>query len=399
MTALVVRDVQVGGVSNQGILIEDGQIAAVSVDAGAGRADAVVVDGRGGIALPGFVDAHAHLDKTTWGLPYRPNTAGPTLKDLTYNERRYRGELGASVADRSSALLRRCVQLGTLFMRTHVDVDTDCGLNSLEGVLAAAESLKDEVTVEIVAFPQSGLLCRPGTDELLDAAMRNGASVVGGIDPAGYDRDPARHLDVVFEIAERHRAPVDIHLHDAGELGAWEIELIAERTRALSMRGKVTVSHAFALGMVEERRQRELVEVLADADIALATAVPLGQRTLPIGLLRSHGVRVGLGNDGIRDLWAPYGDGDVLARAEVLAKQNGYRHEEELAVAVDIATLGGAGVLGIEDYGLAPGCRADLVVVPGEVIGDALVRHAPRTAVIKGGSLLPTDTIDFPAYR
>ena len=155
----------------------------------------------------------------------------------------------------------------------------------------------------------------PGT---ADAARRRrpaGADLVGGIDPCAFDRDPVAHLDVVFGVAERHGVGVDIHLHETGELGAFTFELIAERTAALGMRGQVTISHAFALSSVDRDRQAALVDLLAANDIALATVAPGNREPLPLETLRDAGVRVGLGQDGIRDFWSPYGNGDVLDRA------------------------------------------------------------------------------------
>ena len=114
-----------------------------------------------------------------------------------------------------------------------------------------------------VAFPQSGLLLRPGTLELLETALRNGADIVGGLDPSGIDRDPKGHLDAVFGLCQRHGKPLDIHLHEPGELGAFAMELIIERTLALGMQGKVVVSHAFCLGDVA--RAPALYEALGQA--------------------------------------------------------------------------------------------------------------------------------------
>ena len=122
------------------------------------------------------------------------------------------------------------------------------------------------------------------------------------------------HLDVVFGLAERHGVGVDIHLHEAGELGAFTIELIAERTAALGMQGRVTISHAFALVSVDADRHAALVELLAEHDIAVTTVAPGNREPLPLEALRAAGVRLGLGQDGIRDYWSPYGNGDMLER-------------------------------------------------------------------------------------
>ena len=111
------------------------------------------------------------------------------------------------------------VSHGSTFIRTHVDVDTDCGVAGIEGVMATREALADLVAIDLVAFPQSGLLVRPGTVELLEQALRLGAERVSGLDPCAIDRDPKGHLDTVFGLADRFGRRVDIHLHEAGEMG------------------------------------------------------------------------------------------------------------------------------------------------------------------------------------
>ena len=125
------------------------------------------------------------------------------------------------------------------------------------------------MSVQQVAFPQRGILTNPGTDELLDRALAGGVGVIGGIDPAGLDHDPVRHLDVVFGLADRHGAGVDIHLHDGGSLGAWELGLIAERTKSLGLAGRVAMSHARAFGGMSERESGALAEMLAHAGVAM----------------------------------------------------------------------------------------------------------------------------------
>ncbi|WP_326830074.1 amidohydrolase family protein [Streptosporangium sp. NBC_01810] len=348
-----------------------------------------VLNGNGGYLIPGLVDAHAHVDKTTWGLPYRPHSAGPTLLDLTDNERRVRGRLGLTVEDRARALLTECIAQGTTSMRTHVDVDDENGLESVEGVARAVRSLEGQIDVQIVAFPQSGLLRRPGTAELLEKSLSAGADIVGGLDPAGFDRDPVAHLSRVFGIAERHGAPVDIHLHDGGELGAWQLELIAENARARGMSGQVTVSHAFALGDVGVARQHELAEQLADSGVGIATVAPGGHAMIPIKLLSEHGVRVCCGNDGVRDLWGPFGTGSMLERAMLVAYRCGFRRDEDLELCLDIATRGGARVLGIESgYGLAKGDRADFLVARAQSAAEAVSRPERPLLVVKAGRVV-----------
>ena len=372
------------------LLVAGGRIAQVGEGLAAPEG-AAVVDGQGQLALPGLVDAHAHLDKTLWGLPWRPHTAGEGLAALIDNEHRGRAELrrrGVTVAQRAAGLLDTYVAAGTSHIRSHVDVDTVAGLDSLEGVMEARDAFADRVTIELVAFPQSGLLVRPGTAELLEAAVRAGADLVGGLDPAGFDQRPVEHLDTIFATAGRHGCGLDIHLHDGGELGAFTIDLILERTRALGLAGKVTVSHAFCLAEVPEPRLGRLVEGLADQRVSLATVAPGNRPPLPLASLHAAGVAVGLGCVGIRDLWSPWGDGDMLGRAALLAWRAGARRDQDLAGALELATAGGARVLGLDGHGLEPGCWADLTLVPAATVGEAVVAHPPRSLVLKRGRVV-----------
>ena len=378
-------------------MIRDGRITGGPAPAGV-----PVADGRGGVLLPAFADVHTHLDSTRLGLPFRPHTAEPGLAGLIRNDRENWRSAGGSVGERATRTLEAAIVGGATTVRSHAQVDTDCGLERLEGVLAAREAHAGRADVQVVAFPQSGILRDPGTADLLDAAVRAGADLVGGLDPCAFDRDPVAHLEVVFGLAQRHGVGVDIHLHETGELGAFTFELIAERTAALGMQGLVTISHAFALGTVDASRQAALIELLATQDIALTTVAPGIRQPLPLEALRAGEVRVGLGQDGIRDYWSPYGNGDVLERAWQLAFCNGFRRDELVELCVDVASRGGRAIVGgaawtteaITDdavTGLAPGASADLVVVAADTVTAAVMDHPPRTLVIRAGDVIARD--------
>ena len=281
-------------------------------------------------------------------------------------------------------------------------MDTDARLERLEGVLAAREAHAAHCDLQIVAFPQSGIVRDRGTAELLHAAILAGADLIGGIDPCGLDRDPVEHLDIVFGLADRHRVGVDIHLHESGELGAFTFELIGERTEALGMHGMVTISHGFALSSVDPARQGALIDMLARNDIALATVAPGTTEPLPIAALRAAGVRVGLGQDGIRDFWSPYGNGDMLERAWQLAFRSGVRLDNLVEACVDVASRGGRSVVHggpwptqsvLEDarFGLAIGAPADLLVVRADTVTAAVMDHPPRTLVVREGRVVARD--------
>ncbi len=389
MTDLLITDVRPMGAATTNIAIADGRIQAIGADLIA--PGTATLDGAGRILIPGLVEAHTHLDKNLIGMGWYRNEVGPRLIDKIDNERHQRRALGIEPHRQSSRQVAQSVAHGTTHIRTHVDVDTEIGISGILGLLATRAELAAYVDIDIVAFPQSGLLVRPGTAELLDEALREGADAVGGLDPCAIDRDPKGHLDVVFALAEAHGKPVDIHLHEPGEMGAFSMELIIERTKALGMQGRVVVSHAFCLGMPDAAVVDPLIAALADAGIAIMTTGPASRPAPPVKRLRAAGVVVCSGSDGIRDTWGPYGNGDMLERAMFVGLSNNLRRDDELALALDICTYGGAAIMGAAEYGIAPGCRADMVLLAAETLAEAVAGRPGNRTVLKSGRVVAQD--------
>ena len=280
---------------------------------------------------------------------------------------------------------------GTTTVRSYAQVDVDCRLERLDAVLAAREAHAGRAEVQVIAFPQAGLLREAGSTEVLADALASGADVVGVIDPCALDRDPVRHLDLVFGLADRFQVPIDIHLHEPDQLAKFSTELILERVRALDLRGRVTISHGYGLAKLPEPELRTLLEQLREWDVAMATVAP--PSALPTLLLAEYGVRLGLGEDGQRDYWSPYGNADMLDRTWQLAFTNGFRQDRLIAHCVAIATRGGRAVLGtdaplasLDDRpGVAVGDRADLLLVPGDTVTAAVMDRSPDRTVLHRG--------------
>jgi cytosine deaminase len=394
MPGLLLRDGRpwsAGGPAD--LLIRDGVV--VKIGPGLDPGDAEVLDLGGRLVLPGLVEAHCHLDKTLFGGPWRPHSAGPALADRIADERVRRAELGLPDPARVTALLETMAAAGTTHVRTHTDVYSGSfggchgtGLTGVEVVRDVAARLAGRITVEQVAFPQSGILTNPGTAELLERAIGLGVGAVGGIDPAGMDRDPVRHLDVVFGLAERHGVRIDLHLHDPGSLGVFELELIIERTLAAGLAGRVTVSHAYALAQADAATQDRLAAGLAEAGITITTAAIFDFPVPPLKRLRAAGVNVACGHDDIRDLWSPYGSGDLLERAMHLAYRSTFRRDEDIELALEAVTYNGARAVGLDGYGLSEGASADLVVVEADTPAHAVVTRPPRDLVLKAGHIV-----------
>lgn len=383
MTNLLLRNVRPMAGDSCDILIKDGKIAAFGQFTP--EPGMPVEDGGNSIVIPGLIDAHTHLDKTTWGMPWHENNRAAVLRERIDFERENRSAIGIDPHRQS---MRHAIGLaahGATHIRSHVDIDPTHGLSIVEGVWETREKLRGIIDIEIVAFPQSGVMVMPGTAELLDEALRQGCEVLGGIDPCGIDRDPKGQLDTIFALAVKHQRPIDIHLHEVGDLGAFTMELIFERIRANGMQGKVAISHAFALGMNDYLRVGKLMDELAALDVAILTTGAPSATVPSVMRLKEAGIRVGGGCDGIRDTWGPWGQPDMLDRAKIIGMKNGLRKDRELEHVLHIVSQGGADVMRIEGYGLQIGCAADLTLLTGETLAHAVVDIAPRPLVIKGG--------------
>lgn len=382
------RRVRPWGADPVDIDIADGVITGIR-SAGTAPIGVRELDGRGLLALPGIVNAHAHVDKSWWGLPWQSYGGEGSTEGRIRHERAQRDALGIPSLERSALVLRELVRHGTTAIRTHVDVDPGVGLRGIEAVEEAAAAYRGALDVQLVAFPQDGVLRRPGVLELLrEAAGRDSVRAIGGLDPASIDRDPVGQIDALTALAAETGVGLDIHLHDPAELGAFQIELLAERTARLGLHGRVNVAHGFAVAQLDPARRRDLLAVMADAGMTMTTVAPLRGAQLPLAELDAAGVPLGLGTDGIRDLWSPYGTGDTLGIAWQYARAGGLVRDDELQRVVRLATTAGAWAVGREVHDLVEGARADIVLMDAENPMDALVRQPERALVIAGGKAL-----------
>lgn len=311
-----------------------------------------------------------------------------TTQGRIAHEREQRDRYGIPSVDGTERVLREFLRHGTTATRTHVDVDLGVGLSGIESVREAAARLHNAVDVEVVAFPQDGVVRRDGVLRLLDSAAAAGAENIGGLDPCEIDRDPVAQLDSLFDIAARHGCGIDIHLHSGGDLGAFEYELIIERTRSLGLIGKVNVAHGFALGDVPVSRQEALLDQLAELGISWTTVAPVNTSPLPWKGMLEREIGIGFGTDGIRGLWSPYGDGDLLSVALSFARLHRVRYDQDFVAVAELATRSAAQFVHRDVHDLTVGARADIVLIDAENVPDAIVRAPRRELVMAGGMIV-----------
>ncbi len=412
---LLVKNVRVaGGEEPTNIAIDRGRITAVARDI-TGEAG-TVIDAGGRAAIPGLLEPHLHLEKALLHrrMPPRTGTLEEAIRITGILKGRQERE---DVLARSRTVLDMAVRAGTTAIRAHPDVDVIQGLIGVETALTLREEYRDLLDLQIVAFPQEGILKSPGTRELLEEAMRLGADVVGGCPYNELSRaDTERHIDFVFDLAQKHGAPVDMHADfadDATDARFATAAFIAQRTIDRGYHGRVALGHVTSLGALVPEEAKPVIDLLREADIHIvtlpATDVYLGGRRdvanqrrglTPVRRLRDAGVNVTYASNNIRNAFTPFGKADPLLIGNFLAHLVQFGTPEHQGDILRMGTYDAARAMGIDrDYGLAVGCKADLVILDTYEVADALLDIPLRSWVVKRGRISVVTQHSCEIYR
>lgn len=366
-------------------LVIEGPVIAEIVPAGMSSViDGPVDDVDSALVVPSLVDVHVHLDKTFLGGPWQPHASADSILGRIEVEHRIRERLADGAAERAIALAESMIASGTGALRTHVDVDPDWGLENVRIALAVRGAVRDRADVQIVAFPQSGIVRAPGTIELLREAVSLGADVIGGLDPVDIDGDAESHLDAVFALAAETGSLVDLHLHATGDTAAREFELIFAAVDRYGMQQRTALSHAFGLATSMPDEFERMSARIAERGISIVTNGP-SSHLPPIAALRTAGVNVAVGSDNVRDAWWPFGRGDVLDVLSRVAFLSDLRTDEELAQAFELVSVNAAEVLGMAPPSLTVGSRADLLAAPVSGIAELVAAPPAERHVMRAG--------------
>ncbi|UVI32929.1 amidohydrolase [Paenibacillus spongiae] len=370
------------------LLIENGIISQIVPYTAALTDDHPKQDARNLLALPSFIEKHCHLDKTLLGDSWRAITPASSIFERFDIEKHVLPTLPTTMKERAETLLGILLQAGSTHIRTHVDIYPESGLRHLEAVQEALAAYEGKLSYEIVAFPQHGLL-RTNCSELVREALRRGAGLVGGVDPATVDGDMEASLQQMLELAVEAGADVDLHLHDGGQLGLATIKRLAALTEDAGWQGRVSVSHAFALGDMAGQEADEIAEMLAELGITVITSVPLSRTMPPVNFLHAKQVPVAVGCDNIFDSWSPFGNGDILERAGRLAERFGRSTEQALAETLGFIT-GGITTMDQDGKRIWPkiGDEASMVFAEASCSAEAVARRAKRPAVMYKGNIV-----------
>ncbi|QCR33557.1 amidohydrolase [Lysinibacillus sp. SGAir0095] len=371
------------------LLIEEGKI--VAIDETISSVDAETIDVQGQLLLPSFREMHIHIDKTyfsgEWIAP-TPITQGIFTR---IQEEIELLPLQLPVAkERATKMVEHLIANGHTHIRSHCNVDPQIGTEHIKITKEVLESFADQITYEIVAFPQHGLL-RSNVENLMREAMELGATHVGGVDPAIVDRETRRSLELIVEIAKTYDKQIDIHLHDRDLLGSLEIQTLMDIIEETGFTNGVTISHAIALSDLTEAQLEPLVKRMASFNIDVTSTIPIGQNrsTIPVNYLHDNGVNVSIGHDSLTDHWSPFGSGDTIEKLNTLAERFKYIDERSLGQAWKYAAAG-ITPLDVDGNQVWPkvGDNANFLVIDGVSSAHVVARRCPITTVISKGKVI-----------
>jgi cytosine deaminase len=360
------------------------------------------IDAAGQLTTPSFVEPHIHLDKALTADRARENATNFFEESLAIMREVRRGYTVDDVAARATEVIHALVGHGVTFIRSYVDVDSIVGLVALDGVLRARERCRHLAHIELIAFPQEGIVCDPGTAGLMVKAMERGADVVGGMPFAEMiEEDSRRHTDLVFEIARRFDRDIQMHVDESDDPGARTLHYYAVKAIREGWAGRVSADHVTALAAYDDTYAAKVISLVARARMSV---VALPSKLMRGGIrdreprrrgitrvkeLLAAGVNVAYGQDVIRDGFIPvFGTGDPLQVGFLLAFAAQFSTRADIETLYDMATLHGARLMRLPDYGLEVGCRADLVVIAAPSVQEAYRTQPPRLAVVHDGRVV-----------
>lgn len=374
--------------------IMDGRTAALHAAGSTLPAGLPIYQANGRLALPTMRDMHIHLDKTFYGGPWRAPRPrqGKTIMDMIALEEKLLPQLLPTSVERAEGLIALLQSKGSTVARSHCNIDPVSGLKSLEHLKIALERHKHDFVCEIVAFPQHGLL-HSKVDGLMREAMQMGVDYVGGLDPTNVDGAMEKSLDAMFQIALDTDKGVDIHLHETSPAGVAAFEYMIDTVeKNPALKGKVTISHAFALTRLSPEQLEETAGRLAANGMTIASTVPIGDLMMPLPKLTEKGVFVMTGTDSVIDHWSPFGSGDMLEKACLYAQL--YRGSDEYHLSRSLA-ISTRGVLPLDNDGNRAwpkvGDEASFSLAEASCTAEAVARVSPRTATFHKGRLVSGD--------
>lgn len=361
-----------------------------------------VIDAEGHLVTSSFIEPHIHLDKNNV-LDEMPDAKVVTLQDAidiqAIAKKNYSVE---RIVKRGSDVVNRAIVNGTLNIRSHIDLDDVAGIVTYDGVAALREKYKGICDIQIVAFPQVGLIKCPMAKGLMEEAMKRGADVVGGM-PANENTpdDSREHIKFCFDLAEKYDADVDMHVDETDDPFYRTLEMVADEALKRGYIGRVTAGHTCALAAYDDHYASYVIEKVAKAGMRIITNPPTNlvlegrndKQPIRRGITRvkellAAGVTVCFGQDNLNDTFYPFGAANSLQLANLTGHAAQMTAPDEIEKLYDMITVDAAKILGLEDYGLEVGKNANLVILDATDVREAIRLDSDRLYVIRRGKVV-----------
>lgn len=366
------------------LCIEDGIIKEIAEDVPENAEE--VIDAKGYLAVPSLVDNHIHLDKGHYGGKWKAVVPMNNVAERIVEEQGFLKDFLLETPKKAQALIDLITSNGATFLRVHVNVDPTIELDNLNIIKEVLENNKHKLDYEIVVFPQHGTLTTEYKGLLTKALKDDKVTVIGALDPATIDYDIEKSLKTTFDLAKKYNKEIDIHLHDRGTLGIYEINRIIDYTVSSNLQGKVQISHGLALGDISNNELDTIAKRLKEAKITINTTAPIDTKALSIPILQSHGISVNVVNDNINDHWSPFGTGDLIQRVSRAAEIFSMCDEVSLSEALGLVT-NGITPLDKEGKQVWPkvGDKANILFVKAESSAHLVARVCPERVILFKG--------------
>lgn len=351
-------------------------------------------DMEGWLMLPAFKEMHNHLDKTYLSVGWKACRPVNNLRERLDFEAEELVELAETAEQRATAMIERHLSYGVNHIRTHVNIDPFIGLKNLEGVKKALAKFEGQLTSEIVAFPQHGLLEHEDMPTLLKEALNSGATHLGALDPGGIDGHIEESLRLTMALAKEHGVDVDLHLHDRGDLGYYTMSRWLELIDEEEYQGRTAFSHAFGLSHLTPHVQKTFAKKMASRDVSVMSTIPIdvGNKLIPIEILEENGVQVSFGCDGYFDSWSPYVSGDVLEKVRNYCQYRSLTDEKSLRLALGHITNGVTPLTETGEYQWPKvGMEASGVFLPASCSAEVVARVPEKRLLLSRGKFVQDD--------
>jgi cytosine deaminase len=344
------------------------------------------IDARSRLVIPGFVDAHVHLDKAMTIAPgaIKNESFIERIDHINELKKTFQKE---SVLARVMALVNLFAQKGILTLRANVDVDPTVGLTGIEGVLEARKRCADIVNIQVIAFAQEGIIRYPQVKSLLEEALKMGADGVGGhtsIEPEGK-----KHIDTIFKIGKNYAVDIDFHVDENADPDYSLMEYVVSKATSEKYGQHVNAIHCSALAGMDPRRQNTLIEKTSDAGVNITVCpgvIAIDCPLAPVIRMIENGINVSMGSDNFRDPINPLGTGDPLILSVMLCHLQKIFGKEELTSVFKAITVNGAKTLNLgRRYGIKTGNAADLVILDSCTQEEVILGAPRRVEIIKNG--------------